>query len=132
MRAFAWPPGAVNGTTGKGDWGDGPWSKGRITGVFKRMKRRRAVPQGTSRKEAWEIAMDHTVGMGENIAGILNGMYAQYVVPREWNTAEAFQLGKANGKTGCKAIRLINLLPPEGKAFYRLVWEESPEIGGPC
>ena len=74
--------------------------------------------------------MEHTEGMGENITGLLNGMYTQYVVPREWNTADAFQLGKANGKKGCKAIRLINLLAPEGKAFYKLVWEESPEKGG--
>ena len=57
-------------------------------------------------------------------------MYGQNVFPIEWNNAQAAQLGKANGKKGCKAIRLINLLDPIGKAFYTLIWRLSPEA--PC
>merc|ERR1712217_37077 len=57
----------------------------------------------------------------------MHGMYEQHVCPLEWNNVEAAQLGKANGKRGCKAIRLINLLAPEGKAFFALVWRVSLE-----
>ena len=83
--------------------GDGPWAKGKITGVFKRMKRRRAVPQGCIRKELWELALEQTTGLAENIQGMFNGMYAQNTCPIEWNHAESVQLGKANGKKGMRS-----------------------------
>lgn len=128
LGGFSMPPGHTEaGTHGRGDWGGGKWSKGEIAGTFKRMKKRKIVPRQFSRKEMWEIALERTYGMGENIAGMVNGMYEQHVCPLEWNNAEAAQLGKSNGKRGCKAIRLINLLAPEGKAFFSLVWRVSPE-----
>ena len=121
LGGFSLPLGHKSpGKHGKGDWGDGPWSKGQITGVFKRMKRRRMVPPNEARKEMWEIALEHTEELGENVTGLLNGMFSQNVCPLEWNNATGAQIGKANGKRGCKAIRIINLLPSEGKAFSNL------------
>ena len=86
------------GTSGKGDWGGGPWTKVHILGIFKHMKQRRTVPKGCIRKEMYELALERTEGLAENLAGIFNGMYTCNVCPIEWNTAEAAQLGKANGK----------------------------------
>ena len=71
--------------------------------------------------------MEQTYELGEHISAILNGMYECNVVPLDWNTATGTQLGKANGKRGCKGIRIINLLSPEGKAFFSMVWKLSPE-----
>ena len=85
------------------------------------MKRKRMVPSEASHKEMWELAVERTVGMGENMTCLLNGMYEHHVCPLEWNNADAAQFGKANGKRGCKAVRLINLLAPEGKASFSLV-----------
>ena len=59
------------------------------------------------------------------LSTLLNGMFAQSVLPAKWNVAQAAQLGKANDKKGCKAVRLINLLDPMGKAFFLMVWQTS-------
>ena len=57
LVGFSFPPGHREADGhGKGDWGIGPWSKGYITGTFKRMKSKRTVPEGSCRKEIWEIA----------------------------------------------------------------------------
>ena len=117
----------MRGTIGIGDWGDGPWGKGQVTRVITKMKRRRMVPRGCRPKELWELAMKHTAGFADNVTELLNGMFCQNVCPIEWNNAQAAQLGKSNGKKGCKAIRLINLLDPIGKVFFTLIWQLSPE-----
>ena len=38
------------------------------------------------------------------------------------------QLGKNNDKQGCAGIRLINLLPPDGKVFYRRFWRRATPV----
>ena len=87
---------------------------------------------GSSRKEILELAIERTDELGANVAGFFNRMYANHVCPLEWNNAEAAQLGKAKGKRGCKAIPLINLLAPEGKAFFFLVWGILEETTNDC
>ena len=57
----------------------------------------------------------------------VNGVHAQHVVPDTWQYAVAAQLGKNNGKKGCAAVRLINLLDPVGKMFFSFLWGRSRE-----
>ena len=40
-----------------------------------------------------------------------------------WSTSQTVQLNKRNGKAGCTAIRLIHLLDPVGKGFFKGIWD---------
>ena len=43
--------------------------------------------------------------------------------PRLWNVSQTFQLDKMNNKKGCAAIRLVHLLDPVGKGFFKGLWD---------
>ena len=52
----------------------------------------------------------------------LNIMTRYSLVPRKWQYSETVQLDKQNFKLGPAAIRLINLLCPMGKVFFKTLW----------
>ena len=52
----------------------------------------------------------------------LDLLYTSHLVPRRWQYSETVQLDKQNFKIGPASIRLINLLCPMGKAFFKSLW----------
>ncbi len=48
-------------------------------------------------------------------------------IPDGWQTSEAVQLDKQNGKQGTRRIRLINKLCPLGKVFFTLALQDTVE-----
>ena len=44
-------------------------------------------------------------------------------LPRLWNVSQTAQLAKMNNKKGCAAIRLVHLLDPVGKGFFKGLWD---------
>eukprot|EP00972_Heterocapsa_arctica_P014894 2193036-Heterocapsa_arctica.AAC.1 len=44
------------------------------------------------------------------------------VTPLEWGCSWTHPVPKLNGKTGCEAARLINILDSFGKAWYGTLW----------
>ena len=59
---------------------------------------------------------------GEGMLGTWEKFHEYGTVPRGWQVAEGAQLSKANGKRGCAAVRLINVLDPGGKVFFKELW----------
>ena len=45
--------------------------------------------------------------------------------PLEWHCSQGTQLDKRNGKPLCQGIRVINVLDPMGKHFYRTLWRRG-------
>ena len=58
----------------------------------------------------------------------LNGVHAQSLVPNTWQYAVGALLGQSNGKTGCSAVRVINLLDPIGKMFFNTHWKRAKDV----
>ena len=46
-------------------------------------------------------------------------------VPKSWQLSQTAQLDRSNGKDDTKAIRLIRMLCPLGKTFFKIVWDEA-------
>ena len=45
--------------------------------------------------------------------------------PLEWHCSQGTQLDKRNGKPSCQGIRVVNVLDPMGKHFYRMLWRRG-------
>ena len=73
----------------------------------------------------WKYSTD----TGRLLHQMWNAMYEEGKVPNSWQDSEAVQIGKSNGRRGCQAIRLINVLCPVGKAFYRGIWSGATKEG---
>ena len=58
----------------------------------------------------------------ETIGRIWNTSHAQQILLRQWQVAEGSQIGNQNGKMGCAAVRLINILGPGGKVLLKELW----------
>ncbi len=56
---------------------------------------------------------------------LINNMYNRGQIPQAWSVSDTAQIGKNNGKEGCKAIRLINILCPMGKAIASAIWSAA-------
>eukprot|EP00972_Heterocapsa_arctica_P010267 1507600-Heterocapsa_arctica.AAC.1 len=48
--------------------------------------------------------------------------------PVEWSCSWAIPIPKLNGKIGCEAARLINLLDSFGKAWYGTLWQMTQRV----
>ena len=71
--------------------------------------------------------MEHSKIAAARITQALNYAYEKGEIPKKWQLSETAQLNKSNGKEGTKAVRLINLLCPMGKMFYKRVWGTAEE-----
>eukprot|EP00438_Fugacium_kawagutii_P013560 Skav234764 [mRNA] locus=scaffold2396:8425:10814:- [translate_table: standard] len=47
------------------------------------------------------------------------------IAPDEWCLNQTVQLDKSNGKTGCSALRTINVFEPLGKVHARTLWDRG-------
>ena len=92
---------------------------------FKLAKNNRAVPQGRVIKELYTHIFEHVSVVGRLIVSILNRLFAAGRVPCRWQESQTAQLDKNNGKVGTKRVRLINMLCPMGKAYFKIVWDEA-------
>ena len=91
-------------------------------GGFRGLKSRRAVPRGSATRETWVMLMEDVREFREGMMYAWDKFHENGVVPARWQVAEGAQIGKANGKKGGAAVRLINVLDPEGKAFFKELW----------
>ena len=51
--------------------------------------------------------------------------------PRGWHFSQAVSLDKQNGKVGPIAVRLIQLMCPFGKQWYKMLWDAGPDASIP-
>ncbi len=95
-----------------------------VLNEFKYMK---SVPTGRARKEYWQMLCERSGAGAQFVTVLLNSFYSYMYIPDGWQTSECVQLDKQNGKEGTKGIRLINLLCPLGKLFFKLVQQDLPD-----
>ena len=55
----------------------------------------------------------------ETIEYIWNKFHEHHILPRQWQVVAGEQIGKQNGKKGCAAVRLINILDPGCKVLLK-------------
>ena len=60
------------------------------------------------------------------IQQLLLGIRRRLCPPAAWNTSQAVLLDKKNRKRGPAAKRIINLLDPLGKGYYKQIWRRAP------
>ena len=97
----------------------------RVAGMFRGLGFRRSVPRGSALKETWQILMEASVLFRVLMLYMWDRFHEEGVLPREWQVAEGAQLGKSNGKRGCAGVRLINVLDPGGKIFFKYLWGDA-------
>ena len=83
------------------------------------MKYKRCVPDGRARKELYQMLMEWSAMVAQWFAGLFNLAYRTSHTLGTWELAQSAQLEKHNGKPGTLGIRLIMMLDPMGKAYYR-------------
>ena len=99
---------------------------------------RRAVPIWSARRELWLMALCEArhlrVGdcsgrrqhLARAVLQLLVGIRRSICPPVAWNTSQAVLLDKKNRKRGPAAKRIINLLDPLGKGYYKQIWRRAP------
>ena len=97
----------------------------RVLKSFHSLKSRRAVPRGAASRETWVMLLEDVGEFREGMMYAWDGFHTSKAVPRRWQVAEAAPIGKANGKKGCSAVRLINVLDPGGKVFFKELWKDA-------
>ena len=107
-----------------------------IEQALKGSKRRRAVPGWSARREEWLLSLREAVHLkkgerGERGANVrrlmidlLKEVRRKARPPVAWNVSQTVMLDKKNKKKGPASKRLIHLLDPVGKAFYKQVWKK--------
>ena len=105
--------------------GEGLFTRTSLRRRLQKCKYRRAVPDGSCAKETLQIIAGRCVELSKALVLCYNAVHSQQRVPRGWQDSMAVQIGKGNGKTGCAAIRLINVLPPDGKVFFSQMWARA-------
>ena len=98
------------------------WGHQELYRRMKECKSRKAVPQGRSVKELWQLTLE-PYATGSQVGITLNQIYEDGKLLRRWQVAQTAQLDKNNGKPGPKAVRLINIMCPLGKVFFKKLWE---------
>ena len=107
-------------------------------------KTRKAVPCWTIPNEVWRMLLYPNYnlararhGLGHKSAclqtpHLQNALQQLFVhircsesAPLEWHCSQGTQLDKRNGKPLCQGIRVINVLDPMGKHFYRTLWRRG-------
>ena len=75
--------------------------------------------------EVYKYIFQNNTGMKKIIVDVLNMMYKEGRVAQKWQLSQTAQLDKNNGKQGTKSVRLINMLCPVGKAFFKILWTKK-------
>ncbi len=84
----------------------------------------KSSPEGRVYGETLQIRWSDT-GIAKYLTDQVNRMYQNGKIPQAWSVSDTAQIGKNNGKEGCKAIRLINILCPLGKAIASTIWQSA-------
>ena len=58
------------------------------------------------------MLIDDVDEFSDLILYLWNKFHEHGILPRQWQVAEGAQIGKQNGRKGCAAVRLINILDP--------------------
>ncbi len=103
------------------------WHTSDIISTLHAFKYLKSVPTGRARKETWQMICEKSSACAQFVTTYFNLVWSNMYVPDGWQTSEAVQLDKQNGKKGTKSIRLINKLCPLGKAFFTLILQETTE-----
>ena len=83
-------------------------------------------------KEAWQLILETKSDAAEKVTNLCQEVYEQERIPERWQGSHAVQLDKRNGKKGCKAVRLINVMCPMGKVFFSTVWGQNTQSRADC
>jgi hypothetical protein len=110
---------------------DQKWHSSDVLATLHAFKYLKSVPTGRARKETWQMLYEKSPACAQFITTYFNLVWSSMYVPDGWQTSEAVQLDKQNGKKGTKSIRLINKLCPLGKAFFKLTQQETQETPYP-
>ena len=73
------------------------------------------------------MVIERSPGCANCVTNYFSQEWSNMYIPDGWQTSEAFQLDKQNGKQGTKVIRLISKLCPLGKAFFTLTLQDTVE-----
>ena len=87
-----------------------------ICQALRQGRSRRAVPIWSARRELWLMAVQQ----------LLVRIRRRICPPVAWNTSQAVLLDKKNRKRGPAAKRIINLLDPLEKGYYKQIWRRAP------
>ena len=102
---------------------------------MKGMARDRAVPKGAIPVELWSELFDTTAESFDSLGGVLMHFIELFqfagVNPREWCEGQGCAIPKPGGATTPDGYRIINLLDPLGKAFYKTVLGMHPDFPAP-
>ena len=109
----------------KGEDNDDIVDIAKLVQFLKRAKNNRMVPEGRLVKEILDYIVVNSEMVGKEIVAIMNGLIRVGKIPKRWQISQTAQLDKNNGKTDTKAVRLINMLCPLGKAFFKIIWDEA-------
>ncbi|CAE8636952.1 unnamed protein product [Polarella glacialis] len=86
----------------------------------------RAVPRWSASREAWLLALsDSNSNCYQQLQQMFNTTRRVHLSPQLWCVSQTAQIPKNNGKCGCKALRLVHLLDPAGKAWHRGLWKRA-------
>ena len=107
-------------------------------------KARKRAPYWTAPNEVWRMLLyphyklqPERTGVGFHEPRVSNFHFKQCLhalflqircsnsAPIEWHCSQGAQLDKQNGKPLCHGIRLVNMLDPMGKHFYRHIWRQG-------
>ena len=69
-----------------------------------------------------EFGISHLSHLHSNVACYSYCKPSDDQSPLSWHRSSTQQLDKRNNKTGCRSLRLINLLDPCGRVFYNHLW----------
>ena len=107
-----------------------------LSAAFKEGKGRRAVPAWSAPREAWMLAIcdakqlrgggGRCAKLCEAVVAVLAATRRKVRPPLAWNVSQTVMLDKKNSKRGPAAKRLIHLLDPLGKAYFKQLWRRRP------
>ena len=103
------------------------WNTSDIISNLHSFKYLKSVPTNRARKETWQMMCERSPACAQFITTYFNIAWSSMYIPDGWQTSEAVQLDKQNGKKGTKSIRLVSKLCPLGKAFFTLTQQDTEE-----
>ena len=103
------------------------WDSSDILSTLHAFKYLKAVPTERARKENWQMILEKSQACAQFVTNYFNQAWSNMYIPDGWQTSEAVQLDKQNGKQGTKSIRLINKLCPLVKVLFTLALQETKE-----
>ena len=84
------------------------FSRRKFLKEFQEAKNGRGVPEGMARKETWQILMEGSSMMAEEITNLWHDIHKEKNCPGTFRQSEGCQIPKGNNRQRCKAVRVIN------------------------